>query len=67
MMLSGQLEEGHRTQIKSDELVLANAGTTYFSFFSNSLVATKRAIKRANEKAANHSTRSQNEYPPERT
>ncbi len=63
MMLSGQFEEGHRTQIKSDGLVLANAGTTYFSFFSNSLVATKRA----NEKAANHSTRSQNEYPPERT
>ena len=30
MLLSGQLEEGYLTQIKSDGLQLANANATYF-------------------------------------
>ena len=33
MMLSGQLDEGYRTQIKSDWLQLASASAAYFHLF----------------------------------
>ena len=45
MMLSGRLEEGYRTQIKSDGLQLANAGATYFHLFRIFLWPTNAPTK----------------------